>query len=131
MMEEESQKIRVTKRKDWEEDGTEDRRGRKRRMEKGEEREKTEGTEEKEWQEQVEQWLGVLEREVKEGFERIMVELARLEKAWEESVSEGEDGGGEADGEGEEVRDEEMVGAELEVVRGGETENGGDVEMVE
>ena len=72
MTEEESQKIQVAKRKDQEEDGTEDGRGRKRRTGKGKERERMEGTEgvEDEWRGQVEERLERLEGMVRPGRNR-------------------------------------------------------------
>ena len=128
-----SQRSRGTKRKNREEDGTEDGRPeRKRRPEKGKgkEKERTEWeTEEKEWRVRVERQMDGIERELRVGLGRIMEELRRLEKAWEEPS---EEGSGEEDGDG--GKDEEMKVAEELVdgeAEGGGAENGGDVEMVE
>ena len=142
--EEESQKIWVAKRKDREEDRTEDGRGRKRRTGKGKERERTDGMEgvEDEWRGQVEERLERLEGTVVEGFRRVlwmvgevMRELGEV-KELIESESIGLEGS-EEDGEGEEEAAEQMVDreggkeSEAEVVGGGEVENRGDVEMAE
>ena len=144
MTEAESRKIRVTKRKEWEEDGTENGRGRKRRTGKGKERERTEGMEgaEDEWKGWVEERLEKLEGTVVEGFRRVlwmvgevMWELGEVKELME-SESVGSEGS-EEDGEGEEEAVEEMVDGEggkeleVEVVGGGEAGNGGDVEMAE
>ena len=114
MTEQDSWKIRVTKRKSRDEVGMEDGRlERRRRSEKGKEKERSEfGLEEKEWREKVERRLEAMEREIWEGFGRILEELGRLQRSWEESES--EEGNGEEDGEkDEEVRVvEEMVDGE-------------------
>ena len=128
-----SQRSRGMKRKNREEDGTEDGRvERKRRPEKGKgkEKERTEWeTEEKEWRMTVERRMDGIERELRVGLGRIMEELRRLEKSWEESELEA--GNGEEDRE----KDEEMRVVEVmvdgEAGQGSEVGNGGDVEMVE
>jgi hypothetical protein len=134
-----SQKSRGTKRKSREEDGMEDGRSERKRWSekgKGKEKERTEWeTEEKEWRATVERRLDGIEREMRVGLGRIMEELERLEKAWEEPS---EEGSGEEDGDGgrdEEMRAvEEMVDGEVDgevgkETEGGGAENGGDVEM--
>ena len=148
-MMEESRKIQVTKRKEWEEDGAESGRGRKRKAGKGKGKERTEGTEgtegaEDEWRGRVEERLEKLEGTVVEGFRRVlwmvgevMRELGEVRELME-SESVGSEGS-EEDGEGEE--EEEAVGrmvdgeagkeSEVEVAGGGEAGNGGDVEMAE
>ena len=143
-MMEESRKIQVTKRKEWEEDGAESGRGRKRKAGKGKEKERTEGTEgaEDEWKGRVEERLEKLEGTVVEGFQRVlwmvgevMRELGEVKELME-SESVGSEGS-EEDGEGEEEAVEQMVDGEggkeleVEVVGEGEVENGGDVEMAE
>jgi hypothetical protein len=73
-----------------------------------------------------------MEREIRMGLRRIMMELERLEKAWERLDEEGEDGNRGRDEEmkvAEELVDGEVNGEAGKETEGGGTENGGDVEM--
>ena len=137
MTEEESQKIRVTKRKEREEDGMESGRGWKRKAGKGKEKERMEGTEgaEDKWRRRVEDRLERLEGTVAEGFRRVLWMVREVKELVESESVRSE--GSEEDGEGEEEAVEQMVDreagkeSEVEVVGEGDAENGGDVEMVE
>ena len=150
MTEEEARRIRVSKRKGREEDGTEDGRAeRKRRLGKGKEKERTEEAE-NEWRQKMEERMAGLEKVTADGFwgvlervgelvremGRLREELAEVKEMVDsrglgsegserlEELEELEEGEGEEDGE---EKDEEMAAVEemVDGEAGGESEGGG------